>query len=157
MKKVILASLALMFVASVAMAQNFPVAEVAVGCSMIDVVKGPTQIASGGNGSIAFNFSPLLAAVGDLGVYSAAPSLTAIHTRRARSSPTSIGTEWFRSRRSCLEGLTPPRRHRTILAQPTPMHLALAEGRFRARPQPEIRAPTAVVVLSLRHNRQRHG
>jgi hypothetical protein len=77
-KKVSLAALALMFVTSVATAQNFPVAEVAVGYSMIDVVKGPTQIASGGNGSIAFNFSPWLAAVGDLGVYSASPNLTAI-------------------------------------------------------------------------------
>jgi len=78
MKKVILAALALMFVASVATAQNFPAAEVAIGYSMIDVVKGPTQIASGGNGSVAFNFNPWLAAVGDLGVYSASPSLTAI-------------------------------------------------------------------------------
>lgn len=78
MKKVILAALALMFVTSFATAQNFPAAEVSVGYSMIDVVKGPTQIASGGNGSIAFNFSPWLAAVGDLGVYSASPSLTAI-------------------------------------------------------------------------------
>jgi len=78
MKKVTFAFFALAFVSSVATAQNFPAAEVAVGYSMIDVVKGPTQIASGGNGSIAFNFNPWLAAVGDLGVYSASPSLTAV-------------------------------------------------------------------------------
>lgn len=71
-------SLAFTFAMPVVRAQNLPVADLAVGYSMIDVVKGPSQIASGGNGSIAFNFSPWLAAVGDLGVYSASPSLTAL-------------------------------------------------------------------------------
>jgi hypothetical protein len=78
MKKTALVCSALMFVTCVARAQNFPAAEVAIGYSMIDVVKGPSQIASGGNGSIAFNFNPWLGAIGDLGVYSASPSLTAI-------------------------------------------------------------------------------
>jgi hypothetical protein len=78
MKKVRLASLALAFVTCFARAQNFPSAEVAIGYSMIDVVQGPSQTASGGNGSIAFNFNSWLGAVGDLGVYSASPSLTAI-------------------------------------------------------------------------------
>lgn len=78
MKKAMLASLALAFVMPVARAQEFPAADLAVGYSMIDVIKGPTQIASGANGSIAFNFTPWLAAVGDFGVYSASPNLTAI-------------------------------------------------------------------------------
>ena len=78
MKRVMFVSLAFTFVMPIARAQNFPAADLAVGYSVIDVVKGPSQIASGGNGSIAFNFTPWLAAVGDLGVYSASPSLTAI-------------------------------------------------------------------------------
>jgi hypothetical protein len=78
MKKLILACLAFSLVARVATAQNFPSAELAIGYSMIDVVKGPSQIANGGNGSIAFNFNPWLGAIGDLGLYSASPSLTAI-------------------------------------------------------------------------------
>lgn len=78
MKNVILVSLAFIFAIPTARSQNFPAAELAAGYSMIDVVKGPIQIASGGSGSIAFNFTPWLAAVGDLGVYSGSPSLTAI-------------------------------------------------------------------------------
>jgi hypothetical protein len=78
MKKVILASLALTLMTSAAPAQSFPAAEAAIGYSMIDVIKGPSQIASGANGSIAFDFNPWLGAVGDLGVYSASPGLTAI-------------------------------------------------------------------------------
>jgi len=78
MKKVMLASLAFTFAIPLSWAQNFAAADLAVGYSMIDVVKGPSQIASGGSGSFAFNFTPWLAAVGDLGVYSASPSLTAI-------------------------------------------------------------------------------
>jgi hypothetical protein len=78
MKNVVLAFLALTFMTSLAAAQNLPAAEVGVGYSIIDVVNGPSQTASGGKGSIAFNFNRWLAAVGDLGVYSASPSLTAI-------------------------------------------------------------------------------
>jgi hypothetical protein len=78
MKKLMLVALAFALVTPVATAQNFPAAELAIGYSMIDVVKGPTQIANGGNGSIAFNFNPWFGAIGDLGVYSASPSLTAI-------------------------------------------------------------------------------
>lgn len=80
MKNVMLVSLAFLFIFAIPIArsQNFPAAELAAGYSMIDVVKGPIQIASGGSGSIAFNFTPWLAVVGDLGVYSGSPSLTAI-------------------------------------------------------------------------------
>ncbi len=78
MNKAVLLFLALAFGLPAARAQNFPAADLAIGYSMIDVVKGPSQIASGGKGSIGFNFTPWLAAVGDLGVYSASPSLTAI-------------------------------------------------------------------------------
>ncbi len=78
MMKRMLVSLAFMFVMPFASAQNFPAADLSVGYSMIDVIKGSTQIASGGKGSIAFNFTPWLAAVGDLGIYSASPSLIAL-------------------------------------------------------------------------------
>lgn len=76
--KATLLSLSFLFVLPVTWAQSFPAADLAAGYSMIDVVKGPSQIASGGNGSITFNFTSWLAAVGDLGVYSASPNLTAI-------------------------------------------------------------------------------
>jgi len=78
MKKLMLVALVFSLVTPVATAQDFPAAELAIGYSMIDVIKGPSQIANGGNGSIAFNFNPWLGAIGDLGVYSASPSLTAI-------------------------------------------------------------------------------
>ena len=78
MKKAMFVSLAFALAMPAARAQTFPVVDLSVGYSMIDVVKGPSQIASGGNGSIAFNFAPWLAAAGDLGIYSASPNLTAI-------------------------------------------------------------------------------
>jgi len=78
MKKLMLAALAFSLVTPAATGQDFPKAELAIGYSMIDVVKGPSEIANGGNGSIAFNFNPWLGAIGDLGVYSASPSLIAI-------------------------------------------------------------------------------
>lgn len=78
MKKLMLIALAFSFVMPVAVGQGFPVAELSIGYSMIDVVKGPSQIANGGNGSIAFNFNHWLGATGDLGIYSASPSLAAI-------------------------------------------------------------------------------
>jgi hypothetical protein len=76
-KNLILPALALLL-ASPAMAQDFPAAELGIGYSTIDVIKGERQTANGGNGSIAFDFNRWLGAVGDLGVYSASPSLTAI-------------------------------------------------------------------------------
>jgi hypothetical protein len=97
MKHVIVATLALTLLSSAAKAQDFPAAEVAVGYSMIDVVKGPSQIASGANGSIGFNFNSWLGVVGDLGVYSASPSLTAItYTAGPRISFRPSGRHWNR-------------------------------------------------------------
>jgi hypothetical protein len=78
MKKLMLVALALSFVMPVAAGQDSPVTELSVGYSVINVVKGSSQTANGGNGSMAFNFNPWLGVVGDLGVYSASPSLTAI-------------------------------------------------------------------------------
>ena len=78
MKNLALLALTLWFAPCVALAQDFPTAELAIGYSTINVVKGDRQTANGANGSIAFNFNRWLAAVGDLGVYSASPSLTAI-------------------------------------------------------------------------------
>jgi hypothetical protein len=45
---------------------------------LIEVVKGSSQTANGANGSIALNFNSWLGAAGDLGIYSASPSLVAI-------------------------------------------------------------------------------
>jgi hypothetical protein len=78
MKKVMLVALGLLFLMPVAAGQAFPVTELSIGYSVINVVKGPSQTANGGSGAMAFNFNPWLGVVGDLGVYSASPSLTAI-------------------------------------------------------------------------------
>jgi hypothetical protein len=78
MKKLMFVGLLLAIATPALVGQGFPVTDLSIGYSMIDVVKGATQIANGANGSIAFNFNPWLGVAGDLGVYSASPSLTAI-------------------------------------------------------------------------------
>ena len=78
MKKLMLVTLASSFVKPAAAGQDFPATELSAGYSVINVVKGSSQTANGGSGSIAFNFNPWLGVVGDLGGYSASPSLTAI-------------------------------------------------------------------------------
>jgi hypothetical protein len=78
MKKLMLVALAFSFVKPAAAGQDFPVTELSAGYSVINVVKGSSQTANGGSGSIAFNFNPWLGVGGDLGGYSASPSLTAI-------------------------------------------------------------------------------
>jgi hypothetical protein len=77
-KNLILLTVTLLLAPPIARAQDFPAAELAVGYSMIDVIKGERQTANGATGSITFDFNHWLGAVGDLGVYSAAPRLTAI-------------------------------------------------------------------------------
>lgn len=78
MKKLMFVTLLLAFATPALAGQDFPVTDLSIGYSMIDVVKGASQIANGASGSIAFNFNPWLGVAGDLGVYSASPSLTAI-------------------------------------------------------------------------------
>jgi hypothetical protein len=78
MKNLTLVALVFSFVTPVLAGQDFPVTDLSIGYSLIDVIKGPSQTASGANGSIAFNFNSWLGVAGDFGVYSASPSLTAI-------------------------------------------------------------------------------
>jgi hypothetical protein len=73
-----LAPLALLLSVNAAAAQQFPAADFAAGYSLINVVKGPIQAASGGSGSVAFNLNPWLGVAGDLGIYSGSPSLIAV-------------------------------------------------------------------------------
>lgn len=77
-KNLALLALTLWFAPRVVVAQDFPAAELAIGYSTINVVKGDSQTANGANGSIAFDFNRWFGAVGDLGVYSASPNLTAV-------------------------------------------------------------------------------
>ncbi|HEX8815834.1 MAG TPA: hypothetical protein VF753_10060 [Terriglobales bacterium] len=58
-----------------ARAQTTPVADVAVGYSTFEVVKGYSLNAQGGSGAVAFNLTPLLGVIGDLGIYYA-PSIS---------------------------------------------------------------------------------
>jgi hypothetical protein len=73
MKRLMMAALALTVLATVARAQDTPVAEVAAGYSMIEVVKGFSVTAYGGSGSVALNINHWLGAVGDFGLYHASP------------------------------------------------------------------------------------
>jgi hypothetical protein len=73
MKNMMMAALALALLATVAHAQDAPVADVAAGYSVIKVVKGFHATAYGGSGSVALNVSHWLGAVGDFGLYHASP------------------------------------------------------------------------------------
>lgn len=54
---------------SQAQAQNTAVADVALGYSYTEVVKGSNLTSNGGGGSVAWNFSDWLSAVGDFSLY----------------------------------------------------------------------------------------
>jgi len=73
MKKLTMAALGLTLLAAVARAQDTPVADVAVGYSVIEVVRGSSITANGGSGSAALNINNWLAAAGDFGLYHASP------------------------------------------------------------------------------------
>jgi hypothetical protein len=73
MKNLMMAVLALTLLAADARAQDAPVADVAVGYSAIQVVKGFSVTAYGGSGSAALNINHWLGAVGDVGLYHASP------------------------------------------------------------------------------------
>jgi hypothetical protein len=73
MKNLMVMALAFTFFASVARAQETPVADIAGGYSMIEVVKGINVTAYGGSGSAALNVNNWLGVVGDVGLYHASP------------------------------------------------------------------------------------
>jgi hypothetical protein len=73
MEKLIVAAVGLMLLAVGAHAQDTPIADVAVGYSVIEVVKGSNLTGYGGNGSVALNVNNWLGAVGDFGLYHASP------------------------------------------------------------------------------------
>jgi hypothetical protein len=73
MKKRIIAALAFTLLATIARAQDTPVVDVAAGYSLIEVVKGFSDTAYGGSGSVALNVNNWLAVVGDFGLYHASP------------------------------------------------------------------------------------
>jgi len=80
MKKLMLVAFAF-FVATFSHAQETPVADLTAGYSVIQVAKGPSLTANGGNGSAALNLTKWLAVAGDLGIYhtsSGGAGLTAV-------------------------------------------------------------------------------
>jgi|HubBroStandDraft_6_1064221.scaffolds.fasta_scaffold1060528_2 hypothetical protein len=79
MRKLILATVILSALATVAQGQGTPIADVAVGYGFIEVPQGFTFMMNGGSGSVAVNVNNWLGVVGDFGVYHAHPgvSLTA--------------------------------------------------------------------------------
>jgi outer membrane immunogenic protein len=75
MKKLMLAAVIWAGVATVARAQETPVADVTAGYSALYVVKGFTYFMNGGSASAAFNVNNWLGAVGDFGAYHAPSGL----------------------------------------------------------------------------------
>jgi len=73
MEKLMMAAAALMLVATAVRAQETPVADVAGGYSIIEVVKGFSTTGYGGSGSAALNVNNWLGVVGDVGLYHASP------------------------------------------------------------------------------------
>jgi len=73
MKKLLWAATAVLLFATVSRAQGTPAAEVAVGYSHFQIIKGLTIAMDGGTGSAAFNANDWFAVVGDLGVYRSEP------------------------------------------------------------------------------------
>ena len=73
MKKVLLASVAFLFLAIAVRAQDTAAVEVSAGYSMIEVGKGYTFMMHGGSASVAFNLNDWLGIVGDFGGYYAHP------------------------------------------------------------------------------------
>jgi hypothetical protein len=69
MKRLMMSVLALALWATVARAQDPPLADVAVGYSVIEVAKGFSLTANGGSGSVALNVNNWLGGVGDFGLY----------------------------------------------------------------------------------------
>ena len=69
MKKLSWAAAAVLLFATVSHAQGTPAAEVAVGYSHFQIIKGLTIAMDGGTGSAAFNANDWFAVVGDVGVY----------------------------------------------------------------------------------------
>ena len=73
MKKLLWAATAVLLFAPVSRAQGTPAAEVAVGYSHLQIIKGLTIAMDGGSGSAAFNANDWFGVVGDLGVYRSEP------------------------------------------------------------------------------------
>lgn len=69
MMRMILGTLVFMVVATVLQAQMTPVADVAVGYSVIQETNSQSLTANGGNGAVAYNFNDWLGVAGDFGVY----------------------------------------------------------------------------------------
>lgn len=69
MKKMMLAALVVVLLATVASAQETAAADVAVGNSVLVVVKGFFLTADGARGSVAFNLNNWFGVAGDFGVY----------------------------------------------------------------------------------------
>jgi hypothetical protein len=75
MKKLAVAVFVFSVLATVAPAQDTPVADVAVGYGFIEVPQGYTFMMHGGSGSVAFHINNWLGVVGDFGAYHAHPGV----------------------------------------------------------------------------------
>jgi len=71
MNRALWVAIAVLLFVSVSRGQGIPRADVSMGYSVIDVVKGPSLTANGGSGSVALNINDWLGAVGDFGLYHA--------------------------------------------------------------------------------------
>lgn len=69
MRKIVLGALVFSAMATVLHGQATPVADVAVGYSVIQETSSQNLTANGGNGAVAYNFNDWLGLAGDFGVY----------------------------------------------------------------------------------------
>jgi hypothetical protein len=80
MRKLLFALLIFPLITAATQAQETPIADVAAGYSVIQVVKGFSLTANGGSGSAALNITRWFGVAGDLGIYhaTAGAGLTAL-------------------------------------------------------------------------------
>lgn len=96
MQKVMMTALAFLALATVACAQETPVAEVATGYSVIYVVKGFTYFMNGGSGSVAVNANDWLGVVGDFGAYHAPSGVNSLMAETYTFGPRFSYRHWDR-------------------------------------------------------------
>ena len=96
MKELLWAALVFSLFVQLSPAQATPVADIALGYSAIDVVKGPSLTVNGGSGSVGFNVNDWLGIVGDFGVYRASPSGGAVTAETYTFGPRLSYRHWKR-------------------------------------------------------------
>jgi hypothetical protein len=96
MKKLLWAVLAFSVLATLAYSQEVPVADVAVGYSLLFLPKGFTLTLNGGSGAAAVNVNHWLGVVGDFGVYNGSPGIPGLLGETYTVGPRFSWRKWSR-------------------------------------------------------------